>query len=167
MAQIETQSYKVIKKLQQVELRHYPPVMMAKYISKNPGSGFRKLFNYISGENNSKTKISMTTPVHIKKGNNEKSMSFVLPTKFNSKNVPTPNDNSIDVFEGKSGYFAAITYSGYTDESKEIKFAKKLKKILTDFEIDFIEEPIILVYNSPYKLLNRKNEILIPVIYKK
>ena len=167
MSQIETQSFKVIKNFKEVELRFYPPVMMAEYISSKPGSGFRKLFEYISGNNNSNTKISMTTPVHIKKGTKENSMAFVLPAKFNQKNSPIPNDNSLQLYEEKSGFFAAIKYSGYTDESKEEEFTDKLKNILTEFSIDFSGPPTILVYNSPYKFFNRRNEILISVNYKK
>ena len=69
---------------------------------KNPGSGFGKLFNYISGNNNANTKIAMTTPVHIKKSEDENSMSFVLPRKFNPQSAPSPMDESIKVFEKES-----------------------------------------------------------------
>ena len=71
----------------------------------------------------------MTTPVHIKKVEDENSMSFVLPRKFNPESA-SPIDESIKVFENESGYFAAIRYSGYTNESKERLFSKKLQNIL-------------------------------------
>ena len=165
MAQTEMQPYEIIENISDTEIRFYPSVMMAKHKSKNPGAGFGKLFNYISGNNNTETKIAMTTPVHIKKSQAENSMSFVLPKKFNIDNAPLPNDDSLEVFEGDSGYFAAIKYSGYTNESKEKVFIKKLQIILKEAEIKASGEPVILVYNSPYKLINRRNEIIIPVIY--
>jgi len=94
-------------------------------------------------------------------------MSFVLPKKFNIDNAPLPNDNSLEVFEGSSGYFAAIKYSGYTNESKEKAFTEKLQSILKEVNIMASGEPVILVYNSPYKLINRRNEIIIPIIYNR
>ena len=67
MAQTEVQSYNVIQKISDAEIRFYPPVMMAKHTSKTQGSGFGKLFGYISGNNTNKTKIAMTSPVYIEK----------------------------------------------------------------------------------------------------
>ena len=166
MAQTETQPYEIIKKIEDGEIRYYPPIMVAEHKSKNPGSGFGKLFNYISGNNNANTKIAMTTPVHIKKSEDENSMSFVLPRKFNPESAPLPIDESIKVFEKESGYFAAIRYSGYTNESKERLFSKKLQNILKKLKIKTSGEEVILVYNSPYRFINRKNEILIPIIYE-
>ena len=58
--QTETQSYNVIEKYDNIEIRYYPPaakVMSKGEIGKN--SNFRNLFNYISGSNLSKEKISI------------------------------------------------------------------------------------------------------------
>ena len=88
-----------------------------------------------------------------------------MPKKFNVDNAPLPNDNSLEVFEGDSGFFAAIKYSGYTNESKEKVFTEKLQSILNKVDIKASGEAVILVYNSPYKLINRRNEIIIPIIY--
>ena len=101
MAQTEMQSYSVIQKIAGVEIRFYPPVMMAKYTSKTQGSGFEKLFGYISGNNTKNAKIAMTTPVHMEKKTDENSMAFVLPKKFSDGNTPQPNDPSLKVFEDK------------------------------------------------------------------
>ena len=43
MAQTETQPYEIIKKIEDGEIRYYPPIMVAEHKSKNPGSGFGKL----------------------------------------------------------------------------------------------------------------------------
>ena len=45
MAQTEVQSYNVIQKISDAEIRFYPPVMMAKHTSKTQGSGFGKLLD--------------------------------------------------------------------------------------------------------------------------
>ena len=58
MAQTEIQSYEIIQKISEVEIRFYPPVMMAKHTSVKQGSGFGKLFGYISGNNTENRKIN-------------------------------------------------------------------------------------------------------------
>jgi hypothetical protein len=166
MAQTEMQSYSVIQKISGAEIRFYPPVMMAKYTSKNEGSGFGKLFGYISGNNTNNSKIAMTTPVHMEKKTGENSMAFILPKTFTDVNTPQPNDSSLSVFEDRGGYFAAIRYSGYTNTSKEKEFTKILQKLLQKENIAASGSPKILVYNSPYKIINRRNEILIPISLK-
>ena len=166
MAQTEVQSYNVIQKISDAEIRFYPPVMMAKHTSKTQGSGFGKLFGYISGNNTNKTKIAMTSPVYIEKKSGENSMAFVLPEKFSNGNTPQPNDPSLKVLEVKGGYFAAIMYSGYTSNSKEKEYTQILKKLLQKEKINPIGTPKILVYNSPYKFINRRNEILIPIEFE-
>ena len=163
MAQTEMQSYSVVQKIAEAEIRFYPPVMMAKYTAKSQGSGFGKLFGYISGNNTNNTKIAMTSPVHMEKKIGESSMTFVLPKKFTDDNTPQPNDDSLTVFEDQGGYFAAIKYSGYTNVSKENEHTEILKQILQKENIIPSGSSKILVYNSPYKIINRRNEILIPI----
>ncbi|RPG65637.1 MAG: heme-binding protein [Flavobacteriaceae bacterium TMED42] len=166
MAQTEIQSYSVIQNIAEAEIRFYPPVMMAKHTSKREGSGFGKLFGYISGNNTNNTKIAMTTPVHMEKKTGENSMTFVLPRKFTGDNTPQPNDTSLSVFEDKGGYFAAIKYSGYTSTIKEKQHTEILQKLLQKENIISSGSPKILLYDSPYKVINRRNEILIPITFK-
>ena len=88
--QTETQSYDVIEKHDKIEIRFYPPA--AKVMSKgkiNGNSNFRNLFNYISGSNSKNEKISMTTPVYMKNDKENQIMEFVLPKKFNNKEIPS------------------------------------------------------------------------------
>ena len=44
----ETQKYEVVNQIENIEIRFYPPSLMAKVSS---GGGFMKLFQYISGQN--------------------------------------------------------------------------------------------------------------------
>jgi hypothetical protein len=59
----ESQPFKMIKSYDNFEIRYYPSVAMVQTQS-SPGSeqNFRKLFQYISGSNESNLKIAMTTP---------------------------------------------------------------------------------------------------------
>ena len=165
MAQTEMQAYNIVQSISEVEIRFYPPVMMAKHTSISQGSGFGKLFGYISGNNTGNTKIAMTTPVHMEKNKEGSSMAFVLPKTFTDKNTPKPNDISLKVYEDEGGYFAAIKYSGYTSLSKEKEHTEILNSFLKKEKINSLGAPKILVYNSPYKIINRRNEILIPIAF--
>lgn len=165
MAQTETQQYKVVEELEGVEIRFYPPVMMAKFASTNgaASSGFRSLFNYISGGNSANQKIAMTTPVHMETNQSSSSMAFVLPKKFTPNNTPNPTGKAVEVYEAPAGHFAAITYSGYTNPKKEELATQKLVAFLNANQIKMIGSPKVLVYNSPYKFYNRRNEVLVSV----
>ena len=164
MAQYETQQFETIKTTHAYSIRFYPPAMMAKHSSTNgANSGFGYLFNYISGGNVSQTKIAMTTPVRMEKGGGQSSMAFVLPRKFTNTNTPAPRAAAVEIFEDPGGYFAAMGFPGYTNTKKEQKVTEGLYQALRSAKIKVTGAPIVLVYNSPYKFYNRKNEILIPI----
>ena len=99
----ETQTYRVIKEYNAAELRYYPPVM--KIQSNND---FGSLFNYISGNNSTREKISMTSPVYMGDSKGRNVMEFVLPEDFNPKNTPDALSKGVKVFESEPGYFLAL-----------------------------------------------------------
>ena len=156
----ETQSYEVIKTVGEAELRFYPSVMMAK---TSVNSGFSSLFRYISGNNTSQQKISMTTPVHMDRNSKEGSMEFVLPRNFSKENTPKPLAGNIKVYKSEAKYYAAFSFGGFTNSRKEQSIIEKGKLILKEYDISFSDAPIVLVYNSPYTFFNRKNEVLFPI----
>ena len=75
----ETQKYNVIKTMDNFEIRYYPPTIKAKVSSNR---NFSKLFQYISGNNEKKEKIAMTTPVYMSKKKEKITMEFVMPSKY-------------------------------------------------------------------------------------
>ncbi|MBU79047.1 MAG: hypothetical protein CMD29_02845 [Flavobacteriales bacterium] len=164
-AQSETQRFDLIKTFEGVEIRYYPPSTMIKYVSDN-NSGFGYLFNYISGKNSLNQKISMTTPVHMQKlSDNKSSMEFVLPSKIKIDSAPQPENKDLELYLSEGQYYGVIKYSGYTSFEKEKKFTEELKQKLISNNIKVTGGSKILVYNSPYKFFNRKNEIILPIIY--
>ena len=166
MAQTEEQTYELIQIKSNFEIRYYPPAMMAEYNSQgDSSSGFGSLFRYISGSNASGTKINMTTPVHMEKQDKGNIMAFVLPKKFNPENTPIPKENKVSVYQAQGGYYASIQYSGYTNTSKEKKYTAVLIQNLKEEGIKITGSPRVLVYDAPYKFINRRNEILIPILW--
>ncbi len=165
-SQYETQYFDLIKRLDNgIEIRYYPPSTMIKYTS-NSNNGFRYLFNYISGKNSLNQKISMTTPVHMEKINDaQSSMEFVLPSKISIDSAPIPTNSNVKLYQSIGQHYAVISYGGYTSLEKEKRFLGELKEYLIKNKIDISGNSKILVYNSPYKFFNRKNEIILPIVY--
>jgi len=166
-SQYETQKFDSVSSFDGIEIRYYPPSMMIKYDGdKNSNRGFGSLFRYISGSNDLNQKISMTTPVHMQKNNNNSSMEFVLPSNFTPESAPKPSNSSLQLYQSTSQYYAVVKYGGYTNSEKENKFSKELISKLNLNSIKIIGDPKVLVYDSPYKFINRTNEIIIPINYK-
>lgn len=155
----ETQAFNVIQQYDEAELRFYPPVMK---IQSN--GDFGSLFRYISGGNESGTKIAMTTPVQMGNTSGEPVMQFVLPAVYNKDNTPKASSPNVTVLESETGYYLATQYGGYSMNWREKKAAKKLKEIAANNGLEISGEPILLVYNSPFDVFNRKNEVLYKVI---
>ena len=157
----ETQKYEIVKQLEDVEIRFYPPSLMAKVSSSG---GFMRLFQYISGKNEKNHKIAMTTPVQLTNENHKSTMEFVLPSKYSLDNIAAPNDKNIEIYNSKPGYYAAITYGGYSNNEKVKKNHSNLLDKLEADDIKVLNNmPVVLSYNSPYKVFNRRNEVLVEV----
>ncbi len=157
----ETQKYEVIKALDDIEIRYYPSAMKAKVSSNR---NFSKLFQYISGNNEKNEKIAMTTPVYMTEQNGKSTMEFVLPSKYSKANAVLPKDKDIEVYSSIPAYYAAIRFGGYTNTEKIGKYHKiLLEKIKINKLSTKNSRPIILSYNSPYKVFNRRNEVLVEI----
>ncbi len=171
MAQTETQHYKVIKTVKDFEIRLYPAATMAT-VSMNAKSykelaspGFRKLAGYIFGGNASNTKIAMTTPVHMDINESKSSMSFVMPADYTKNKLPKPNDTSVNIIVTQEEYVAAITFSGYADDTSIKAYANKLENSLKENGIAYEGNFRFLGYNAPYQFVGRKNEIIVHIKY--
>ena len=163
----EEANYKVVKKNEIYELRKYSDRLAIETDISNQGSSFRKLFNYISGNNESNEEIKMTIPVTQieKKGNI--TMQFYLPAKFNKDNTPRPSNPDVKILNIKSGYYAVITYSGRASDKNFIKYKNILENELIKKDISILSTPIKATYNSPFTLpLLRRNEAMFKVNIK-
>jgi hypothetical protein len=168
----EKQIYKVIKKEDEFEIRYYPPATFATIQSsaKNyrelSGNGFRKIAGYIFGNNESSSKIAMTTPVHMDINNEGSSMSFVMPSAYDINNLPRPNDANVKLHQTPGEYVAAIAFGGFANDASIKRYATELEKSLEKKGIKSIGHFRYLGYNPPYQLIGRKNEIIVTVEWK-
>ena len=166
---IEKQQYRVVKAERGFELRYYPPATFAtvkssaKSYRELSGSGFRKIAGYIFGDNESSTKIAMTSPVHMDINEKESSMSFVMPSNYDVKSLPKPNDARVEIHQTPGEYAAAIEFGGFANDASIRKHAEELKQLLDEKGIKTIGNFRYLGYNPPYQIIARKNEIVVAV----
>ena len=160
----ESQTYEVLQSLDDLEIRFYPPAMMAK-TTANTGNPFSNLFRYISGANQENEKIEMTTPVYMYAEDGTSAMEFVLPKKYMRQQAPTPLGANVKIYESKPGYFAALRYGGYSNASKVKIHTNRLMSEIQKHDLKAISNPVVLSYDSPYKVMNRRNEILVEISY--
>ena len=162
----EESNYKVVQKIEIYEIRKYSDRLAVETLTSGIDSNFRKLFNYISGMNNTQEKIKMTTPVTQVEKNGNMTMQFYLPSKFNSANVPKPNRGDVKIINIEGGYYAVLRYSGRASDRNFLKHKEILEKELKINNISIISPPIRATYDSPFTLpMNRRNEAMFKVEY--
>ena len=162
----EEAKYEVIIKNELYEIRKYLNRLAVETSRAGIDSNFRKLFNYISGKNETQEKISMTTPVTQVEKNGNMTMQFYLPSKFNSGNVPSPSREDVKIVNIEGGYYAVLRYSGRASDGNFIKHKEILEKELKKNNISIISPSIRATYDSPFTLpMNRRNEAMFKVEY--
>jgi len=109
----------------------------------------------------------MTAPVQMDMGSNP-SMSFFMPEGLSVEDLPTPDRKDVSVHIQPSKIVAVIQFSGWASDKVLKEQFNKLKTKLKKEGIEFEDSYSYLGYNPPYKLFNRKNEVIIPLVnYKK
>jgi hypothetical protein len=169
MAKTEEQKYRVVHTDDELEIRFYPSATLAtvyyeaKSYKKLAYPGFRKLAGYIFGDNESDTKISMTSPVHMGFNSSGSSMSFVMPSSYNMENLPQPDDSDVILEKTEDIYVAAIQFKGYASDEKISEYSEKLKNLLNEKGIKYYDDFRYLGYDPPFKPFGRRNEIIVPI----
>ncbi len=166
---LESHNYEIIRKEKNIELRKYEGIQIIEVyedgVRQNSlKNGFRKLIKYISSENQTKQKISMTIPVLQKKDKNDKTwvVQFVLPKKFNDTNTPNPNNNQIKIKTLNLNYVVSIRFSGIVDENLLTKNTLLLREWAKKKGFQITSKPIYAFYNDPLTPgIFRRNEILL------
>lgn len=165
---IETLKYEVIKKFEGFEIRKYEPAnysyvsMSSKTYKESSGAGFRTLAGYIFGGNADNQKIAMTSPVEMEMKDSI-TMKFMIPSEYSLDELPSPNNSKVKFKQEDEKTVAAITFSGWANDAKIKEHIEKLKILLNENGIKHSNEFSFLGYNSPFEILNRRNEIIIEI----
>ena len=164
----EEAKYEVVDKTKIFEIRKYSDRLAVETYEINQNSGFRILFNYISGNNKTNQEIKMTTPVTRIEKNGNMTMQFYLPSKFDKNNVPDPSSDKVKVINIQGGYYAVLRYSGRASEKNFIKHKEILENELIRKNIQILSSPIKATYDSPFTLpMNRRNEAMFKINYNR
>ena len=158
----EEPNFTIIKKNDVYEVRRYERRTVAEVTYGNEDSGFRALFDYISGANKDIQEIQMTVPVTQSKeidmtapvtqsdNNGQMVMRFFLPSNYSKQNAPKPTDKRVQIIDLPDEYFAVISYSGFASDSNFIKHHEELKAAMEIDGLVAIGPPLKATYNSPF-----------------
>lgn len=164
----EQPQYKVLKKDSNKEIRLYDSYLVIKTQTKGTykdaqNKDFRILAGYIFGDNKTGEKISMTSPVRQYQTGDNWEMTFMIPKKYDLKDLPEPKSDNIEFKVLKKKTYGVITFSGSDNEEKNKRYAEELKSWILTNEKDFkiVSVPIYAGYNPPWTIpIFRKNEIM-------
>jgi hypothetical protein len=164
----ESPEYTTLEKFESFEIRQYPNLILATNnmgpvsYNRNSGNGFRTVASYIFGGNESKQKISMTSPVMVEMADSVK-MSFIMPSKYEMEDLPKPNNPDVVIHEEKSKILAVIRYGGFSNDKTFMKYKEKLAAELEKQGIKTIGPYMYFGYNPPYEVVNRRNEVAVEI----
>lgn len=164
----ESARYSVVRSAGQFELRDYADLTVVETpmaTSGNSADGsFNRLFQFISGKNQTKQKISMTTPVFMSGDSTNRSMAFVMPAQMKSSQVPTPSDSAVSVRNLPAQRFAVFRFSGSRKSANESAALAKLQEWLASQSLAAENSPIYAYFDPPWTpAFLRRNEIMLPV----
>jgi effector-binding domain-containing protein len=179
---VEEAEYTVSSQQDEFEIRLYTPSIVAEVIVNGDfenasNAAFRKLFNYISGDNTRRDKIAMTAPVSQKPEPEKIAMtspvgqrasgqgwavSFMMPASYSMETIPEPVDPAVVLREVPAYRAAVIRYSGRWSEKGYQKHLDSLLEWIDQNGLVISGEPVWARYNAPFTpWFMRRNEILI------
>ncbi len=175
---LEEPTYSIVKSNENYEIRKYSDRLAVEVEFSSESSGFRYLFNYISGENTTSEKVNMTVPVTqsakidmtapVTQSNKDGKMlmQFFLPSKFTIDTAPTPTNKRVKLVIIEGGYYAIKRYSGRTSDTNYKKHLEKLKENLISDNIETLDDGIKAIFNGPFTLpIMRRNEVMMKINY--
>lgn len=190
VAGIETPKYEVISEHKDYEVRRYAPHILAEVTMDGEyrnamNGGFRKLADYIFGNNTSVTKdkgsekIAMTAPVIERQTASEKIamtapvieqqkapgsrvVAFVMPSEYTLDTLPKPNNPDVRLVEVPAKDYAVVRFSGTASEEKALEMKRRLLEALKRDQRATVGEPMLAQYNPPWTPpFMRRNEVMV------
>jgi effector-binding domain-containing protein len=179
----ETPKYSVSRKQNEIEIRQYPGYIQAEVTvdEKNYKSAIEKGFNllagYIFGNNISRQKIEMTTPVQASRsekiamttpvtvtGASNFTVAFIMPAAYTLETLPQPKDTRVHFTHIPARTMAATRFSGYFQQETIQKNKQRLSHWLEEQGLETEGDFIVAGYNPPWVPgFLARNEILIQI----
>jgi hypothetical protein len=185
---LEKPNYVVLETRAKYEIRQYDSYIVAETTVVNENNqqglsqGFSRVAEYIFGNNTSREKISMTTPVleqntspnekiamtvpvlEQSSTNLSRTVSFVLPSAYTLDTLPIPNNNQVTLREVPSYTAAVLRFGWYGTPSRVANKKNELLSHLKKDRMIITGETQVAFYNPPLSMpLVLRNEIIIPI----
>ena len=163
----ESAPYQVVRADGKFQVRDYPALTvvetpMAAGSQDGSDGSFMRLFRFITGANEGKQKISMTTPVFMSGSDSNATMAFVMPAKLAATQVPKPTDGSVKVRELEPGRFAVLRFSGGRNAKNESETLARLKAWMEAQGFRTVSAPIYGYFDPPWTPgFLRRNEVML------
>ncbi len=166
---IEKPEYELLSKDGAFELRKYPEIKIVSAPMKDMDgrdTSFRTLFRYISGANEAKRKIEMTSPVFMNMGADQEpeeatgKMSFMIPAKVTKEGAPAPDEETLEISEIGEGTFAVLRFKGWNKAPQRETASLALEKIVREQKLTPIDDRFFAFYDPPWiPEMFRTNEV--------
>lgn len=184
----EQQRYELVRRYPHFELRRYPAYVVAETkvaasFDRAGNIAFRRLFNYISGNNSARGKLPMTAPVIQEPGPPEKLamtapvlqsgstaghdgpdefvVAFVLPAGVTAETAPVPDDPDVTVRAVPGSLAAALRFSGSGSAAAFERRTSGLQAALTLAGLTPVGPPRFARFDPPFKpWFLRRNEVV-------
>ena len=175
-AEYEQPSYKVILEQDKFSIRDYSEVIVVEtevVASRRDATSeaFRKLFRYISGNNEANLEISMTSPVAQTLTNQDGEIGenwavrLFLPRSLSEENIPKPSETGVAVVKLKAQKYGSVSFKGTQNDKKVSENLAKLEAFIAENDYEVSGPPVYAFYDPPFiPWFLRDNEILLPVI---
>jgi hypothetical protein len=156
--------FKVLRTEGDFEIREYPSLTIVETsMAADGGNGsFMRLFHFIGGRNEGKTKIAMTAPVLIAGPETNRTMAFIMPVTLAANQVPHPADAALTVDHFVGGTFAVMRYSGGQNNARETEALAKLQAWMVAQKLTPIGGPAYGYFDPPWiPTFWRHNEVML------
>ena len=184
----EEPNYSVLQQEDRFEVRDYETLVLAETLVDasfdDAGSiAFKRLFTYISGDNEAASSISMTAPVMVldeNRADGEKismtapvtgqqtalgwRFAFVLPTGYTLETAPVPSNASVKLEQIPARKVAVVRYTGSWSEAAYEEHLELLQQWMKRNRLEAVSLPRVAGYDPPWTLpFLRRNEVMIDI----
>jgi hypothetical protein len=168
-SRVERARYKVVARDRDIEIRDYAPMIVAETeLSADREQaiqhGFRRLADYIFGNNTGGRVVAMTAPVTQQGEAENWRVRFMMPGRHTMETLPQPNNPAVmlKTIEGK--YIAAIRFSGTARDARLRHHTERLEAFIRDNGLRPLSPPAYAFYNPPWTPpFFRRNEVMIEI----
>lgn len=180
---LEEPAYAVLHKRAGYEVREYAPHIEARVsvpggFDESLYAGFRQIADYIFGNNKSRQKVAMTTPVTATENETvamtvpvvasgdgtERSVAFVMPSAYTLESLPVPNNPQVRLVAVPGKKSAVLRFGWYPTETRREQKTKELIEALKRDNVEVTGKPYVAFYNPPLSMpLFLRTEIIIDI----